>query len=754
MNNKKIKAILIITQLVIITAYILIVSNKSPVNYFFGPEDFIYDAGVQQDDGIYVSESVNSQSIGVLTPPSILPQGTYDVIFYYDTNSNNNSYSFLKLGYPYYGFEYDENIYLNSNVDVQKAYLSVLAKTEGFQTRILYQNDGELLIKGVEIVKNHDAEFVMLFKVVVCFLAFDILFFAYSYYKRKGIQNMIIPVMLVGIIAGIPLYSNYIINAEGHDLIFHLLRIEGVKDALLSGQFPVRIHPTQFDGYGYATGVYYPEMFLYIPAVLRIIGFSILDAYQIFIFIQNIVTAIVSYFCFKIILRNENLGLLGCTLYTLSLYRMINVYYRSAVGESLAMIFIPLVFMGIYLILTLQDKYRWSGILALAGGLTGIIQSHILSCEMIGLMCIILSVIYIKKILNNKRWLNILISGVITLGLNLWFLLPFIQYMRLNVFIKHWDIRDIVVNALNPVQIFFPFPQANGINELLPNGIYNEMPFGIGFPLVLGIIIIIPGFFTWLKKERETKNTFGIICFFMGGVCLWMTTYLFPWTIVDEIGSIVAKVMNMVQFPWRYLGLATFFFTCAILFYFKSYNVEERKKSLCNIIILLSILSTCFFAQELYKNDSAYRVYSSEGLNTASFLSTEYLYYGTDINNIVPAEILIDGQDIIEHYSKEGSNIVVSVANKTEATIECLLPAFYYPCYIAYDTYTGEQLIVERAETANNVIKLIVPANYEGNIQIEVKEPVLWMAGNFISFVFAIVIAVFFISKKRRIIVR
>lgn len=59
-----------------------------------------------------------------------------------------------------------------------------------------------------------------------------------------------------------PLLNEYII--VGHDLAFHLNRIEGIKKGLLSGQFPVRIHPTHFGGYGYATPIMYPEMLLYI----------------------------------------------------------------------------------------------------------------------------------------------------------------------------------------------------------------------------------------------------------------------------------------------------------------------------------------------------------------------------------------------------------------------------------------------------------------------------------------------------------
>ena len=49
---------------------------------------------------------------------------------------------------------------------------------------------------------------------------------------------------------------------DGHDLFFHLNRIEGMAGALRCGQFPVRIHTSTLLGYGYAAPQFYPELFL------------------------------------------------------------------------------------------------------------------------------------------------------------------------------------------------------------------------------------------------------------------------------------------------------------------------------------------------------------------------------------------------------------------------------------------------------------------------------------------------------------
>ena len=106
---------------------------------------------------------------------------------------------------------------------------------------------------------------------------------------------------------------------KGHDLNFHLMRIEGLKDGLLSGAFPVKIQPTWCNNNGYAVGIFYGDLFLYIPAMFRILGVPSNTAYKLYLFLINILTVIISYISFKKLSKDKLIGVLGCALYTLSL---------------------------------------------------------------------------------------------------------------------------------------------------------------------------------------------------------------------------------------------------------------------------------------------------------------------------------------------------------------------------------------------------------------------------------------------------
>ena len=87
-------------------------------------------------------------------------------------------------------------------------------------------------------------------------------------HKTKEEIGVFAVVAAIGLFASLPFLLDYI--TWGLDLNFHLTRIEGIKDALLAGQFPVRLQEPWYEGAGYPVSVMYGDLFLYFPAVLRL----------------------------------------------------------------------------------------------------------------------------------------------------------------------------------------------------------------------------------------------------------------------------------------------------------------------------------------------------------------------------------------------------------------------------------------------------------------------------------------------------
>lgn len=89
-------------------------------------------------------------------------------------------------------------------------------------------------------------------------------------YIRKN-KNLILVFGLITLLSSLPLFMREILN--GHDLMFHLLRIERIAEEMRNHNLPVRISSLWMDGYRYPVSVFYGDILLYLPAFFRVIGF-------------------------------------------------------------------------------------------------------------------------------------------------------------------------------------------------------------------------------------------------------------------------------------------------------------------------------------------------------------------------------------------------------------------------------------------------------------------------------------------------
>ena len=61
---------------------------------------------------------------------------------------------------------------------------------------------------------------------------------------------------------------------EGHDIYYHFSRLEAMTNGLRHGIFPVLINAKALGGYGYASGLFYPDLLLYPVALLALTGIA------------------------------------------------------------------------------------------------------------------------------------------------------------------------------------------------------------------------------------------------------------------------------------------------------------------------------------------------------------------------------------------------------------------------------------------------------------------------------------------------
>lgn len=534
------------------------------------------------------------------------------------------------------------------------------------------------------------------------------------------------------LIASLPLLTGGLI--QGHDLQFHLNRIEGLAQGIAAGQFPVRIQPFWLDGRGYAVSVFYGELLLYFPALLRFFGVTVQGAYKVYAVVINLGTALVAWYCLRRMLKNQWAALFGSVLYTLSIYRILNIYLRGAVGEYTAMMFLPLVFYGLWRIFTQPDGERARPLVWLPAviGFTGLIQTHLLSGEIVGILTLGSCVVLLRRTLRKNTFFPLCKVVGITALLNLWFLLPLFDYMRDDLVITTQETSGPHNGAAFFGQMLNLAYSGvvNRYNLGLDQGTYKEMAIGLGLALLLaaGLFLLVTAMGRCDRKDPVWKlGSFG---FWAGLVCLVLASDVFPWDNLYNLNPVLGKLLAMVQYVWRFLSPATWFWVlagaCAICLLRTRPDLRNLS---AGVLLVLTLVSWGGFVQSaLTDNETMFR-YSAAALDSCDAGAGEYLPAGTEKTDFAgPRAIESDGVELTE-TSLDGLRATVTCQSTDGGTVT--VPMLYYPYYTA-DDGSGMTFAVTR-DPASKMVQVQIPAGYSGTIRAYYAEPWFWRAAEAVS---------------------
>ncbi len=663
-----------------------------------------------------------------LSQETILPAGSYTVELEYGTSSqltcilqaNDNEY-FLRAN-PFY---------LSKNVGYVSYDFYTTKDINNLQVLVEGEEGAAYSIDSILIHSNtHNARLMIFVWLMICLAANVVVF---GLLKEQHLK-LILWMLLIAFFASLPGFMDGIYS--GHDDTFQMLRIEGVVQGLKNGQFPVRMNMIFEDAYGYPNDIFYGDLLLYIPAILRLIGFTLTTSYKIYIFLVNFMTALAAYWCGQSIFKKKNIALLVAAAYTLSAYRLCNIWIRMAVGEYSAMIFIPIIAMALWNIYTedVENKGYFRNAISLAAGLVAIIYTHVLSTEIMVIVIAFIAIFQLKKTLRPQT-LRLYARAIISfLLIGLAFIVPFFDYYINNdIKVKEAKWHYIQVYGAFISDYFSFFRRVTGGSEV---NIADRMLLTPGLVLMAALVV---GCILMIKKKATTS----IKVFTLASIIsLFVASNLFPWDTIADI-PFLGNILTMVQFPYRYLAVATMFLSL-LLGEVTEYVMEQYpiKEWGMHVAFAATLLMSTFFLSS----------YASE-ISQVNYVDTAELYYNFDIIN--GGEYLLkdtDSTDLSHEIrsdnatcvliSEKGTDMTLAVTTTEDATLE--IPRFNYPNYVATDD-SGNKLAISTG--TNNRIQILVPEGYSGNIQVKYLVPWYWRGAEIIS-ILALVTLIFFCKKQ------
>lgn len=717
------------------------------------------DAGSVDGTSIVINPDSGFHGKLAYTWNYMLEKGNYRVGIEYRTDTADNTL------YIYNNGETALTHALNPAYTYQEILLPLEKDSQEILIELHYNGTASLTINSLQLTPENRFYNDAVFCAVLLFIGGILLFLLTRsrFFIQMPVHSKMIGFGLLSIAAAasLPLMNSYLNWAD--DLCYHLIRIEGIKDGLLDGQFPVVIFPEGLYGNGYLNCMY-PNLFLYFPAILRILGVSMANSYKFLVTLFNLLTAFLTYYSIKSLMTDKmnrhhavSFGtaisgrfsagqlsaLLAALLYTLCPYRFTNAYARGALGEFLAMTFMPLLLAGLYHVL-LGDRKRWW---MLVLGISGLIQTHILSAVIGLIFCFVCGMVCLAAVIREKRIGSIVIASLMTLLLNLWFAVPFVYFYTSGVL---WP------SALDWCKFSEYSLNLSGLAGTINTQDYRTLTLGL--PIVICAVFSLFAIYFTKKRDRLCKY---IICLFVLGCCsTFMVINQFPGWPLMEIHAIEFILKN-IQFAWRMLGPASILFVmtgCILLFRFEA--VKPYRIGIFLTLSALSLLSVSRFQADDFAYKNYYDTYTvghesklrgiPKGDNTIIY-PYEWRPYGTVESDLSTKPVFTDETAVtVQNFKKTGTtNELTYVCTSLNQTVS--LPIIHYAGYRAYDE-NGKRIELSTNADNNTIQIALIGDSQEHQIVVKYKGLLRFTGAFWISLITLSVWIWLFIRRRRPIV--
>ena len=611
----------------------------------------------------------------------------------------------------------------------------LLQNTDDLKVTVYYTGQGKLTVSGMTLTQTNQEYSMLLLVLLLVMVPADYLLLRVSCGKKllRTDRQVIYGMFVISLLASLPILLDYM--HLGDDVYFHMNRIEGLVREWEAGHFPARMQSYWVYGLGYPVSIMYGDVLLWITALFRFCGFDLAVSFKAGLILWNILTAWICYVSFRGMFRSREIGLFGSAVYTLSLYRMYNIYVRLAIGEYTAMTFLPLACYGFSQILSADRavvrQKKNSFLLAIA--YLGMLFSHILTLELSVVFGILVCLLYFRRLLRLETLQALGKSILLALGAGLWFLVPFLDYMaRADMQVFHVE-RPIQKFGLYITQLFWIFPWMGNHPSMWESGMQDVRPFGIGLGLLTGTAVFLYLFFVRRRQLqgsrflREGAVAAGI-AILSGVMCL----HLFPWDALSSLSDGMKRLIYSIQFPYRLLLIVTAAMTvtgcCAAMLL---QGKENLRRLFMATVLATTMLSGMFFTN----SETQTRVWSD--LREAACMGAdvlggkEYLLQGTDMNKLNYTSVT-PGKDVTcSTYEKKYSTVQLTCSNNAQTTGTLEITLLNYPGYHAWITDTGEPVRITNG--AENRIRLLIPPGFSGQITVDFNGELSWKAADLVS---------------------
>ncbi len=388
--------------------------------------------------------------------------------------------------------------------------------------------------------------------------------------RTAGLSLVLIAALLVAFFAAWPIISEpgFLNTRGGGDSPFLLQRLQQLETALRDGHFPVRWMRDSNYGFGYPFFNYYAPLSIYIAALFRFLGFSMVRSIEAAQVLGFLLAALGIFLLGRRWYRNEWAALLASVAYTTAPFHLVNVYVRGdSLAEFWAMACYPWVILAAERLLTAaeEDGFPYGRVAALALAYAALILSHNISAL---IFTPFLFLFILLRWLSGRRLAGEPESVVFS-GQRLRLLLPILAAGLLGLALAAWFFMPALVEQdfaqLGPVtEGYFSFANHFRGLDLVQGSMIFDFDVSGGDAFRVGLVQAAAALLGSLALIHAAFRTRAVS---KGPALFILLTLAFSTFMVTPLSNFLWEnlpLLPFTQFPWRFLSVQAFAASLAI----------------------------------------------------------------------------------------------------------------------------------------------------------------------------------------------
>jgi len=506
-------------------------------------------------------------------------------------------------------------------------------------------------------------------------------------------------------------------------------KIVEMANALKSWRWPVRWSANFGYGFGMPLFNFYAPLPYIIGAIFYLLSSELVLSIKFLYVLLNLLTLIGSFKLGKKIAGTWG-GLLLAAAFTLAPYRALNLFVRGALSEAFAMSLFP------WVILALYKKNH----LLLFVSLVAIILSHNLSA----LMFIPLAALWSLLLLKKKELWSVIKVFILAFLSTIFYSLP--SFLE-----KDLTKMNEIVTGYFDYHLHFLY-----IRQFLQNnwgyggsswGANDDISFFLGYGQLLALVLIVILLIIQLLRVWQKK---GLANFFnknkillLSGFITLMSLFLSTTKSLQFWENL--KILAFIQFPWRWLGSASFFLALFLAIGSSLITSQLWKNIVCGLLLVALLLNASFFRAEKILKDSGPFYYSDAQLIRSEMSKTLPDYIPIQMadeqilqtyNQKYPEPAIWPDQELSNEQTLTGQLLKANNHSQTWKIIASdeNLINFKIANFSGWTAEIDEQAIdiLENPQLGN--IQLLIPAG-EHLLQLDFRENKLRLLCDYISLI-------------------